>query len=157
MIRWTDFNMTEPEWIVAPNDLAIDSCHFRNAYNETENCEKWSYDRTYYGDTRATQVYIICDKKKYILKIENELWKHRVNSYWVVIFSKHRTSIDKRNTMCIAGVTLVLCLGGEEAIFAGQFIYSIFKSSFFSIFRLKYNFLKFRFAIRLLCFLFRSL
>lgn len=69
MIRWTDFNITEPEWIVAPDDLTIDSCHFKNAYNETENCEKWLYDRTYYGDTRATQVYIICNEKE--IRFEN--------------------------------------------------------------------------------------
>ncbi|KAE9544542.1 hypothetical protein AGLY_000083 [Aphis glycines] len=49
-------------WIVAPK-FNNDSCQAINTYNQTVNCEKWIFNETYYGTTRATQWNMICDNR----------------------------------------------------------------------------------------------
>lgn len=55
MIPETVSNTTE--WIMAPSHMVIkdDSCNVQ-MFNETVKCQKWSFNETYYGYTRATQV-----------------------------------------------------------------------------------------------------
>lgn len=45
-------------WIAAPGVLN-DSCKVMNSFNETVTCNKWIFDRTYYEDTRTTEVNTI--------------------------------------------------------------------------------------------------
>jgi len=52
----SEFNSTE--WITAPNERVIDSCKLKTNFSGIQNCEKWSFDETYYGTTRATQVIV---------------------------------------------------------------------------------------------------
>uniref|UniRef100_A0A2S2PSA5 Organic cation transporter-like protein n=1 Tax=Schizaphis graminum TaxID=13262 RepID=A0A2S2PSA5_SCHGA len=49
-------------WIVAPK-FNNDSCQALNTFNKTINCEKWVFNETYYGSTRATQWNMICDNR----------------------------------------------------------------------------------------------
>lgn len=55
MIPETESNTTK--WIMAPSHMVIkdDSCNVQ-IFNQTVKCEKWSFNETYYGYTRATQV-----------------------------------------------------------------------------------------------------
>jgi len=56
MVLLTRFNSTELGWVEAPDNWIIDSCHMINGTRQIEKCQKWSYDKTYYGETRATEV-----------------------------------------------------------------------------------------------------
>jgi hypothetical protein len=42
-------------WFATP-EIFNDSCKVMNDFNETVACEKWIFDRTYYEDTRTTEV-----------------------------------------------------------------------------------------------------
>lgn len=55
MVPETISNITT--WIMAPSDMVIngDSCNVQ-MFNETVKCQMWSFNETYYGNTRATQV-----------------------------------------------------------------------------------------------------
>lgn len=56
LYRCSMVNSTERALI--SKSFEIDECNIRYGYdyNETKKCESWSFDRTFYGDTRATQV-----------------------------------------------------------------------------------------------------
>lgn len=57
MILQTHFNSTELDWVEAPDNWINGSCHIKiNGTRQIEKCQKWSYDKTYYGETRATEV-----------------------------------------------------------------------------------------------------
>lgn len=133
MIKWSDLNMTEPEWIVAPDDLTIDSCHFRNDYNKTEKCQMWLYDKTYYGATRATQWNMVCDNR-WMGSLAQMSYMFGVFTGAVVLGSL-ADKYGRKRIFCISAVLqLILSVGvafltNYWVFIATTYVYGIFGSS----------------------------
>ncbi|XP_050536358.1 organic cation transporter protein [Daktulosphaira vitifoliae] len=65
MIQNISLNESKPSWVIAPQDRIYDkeSCSVLNFANVTTKCEQWSFNKTYYENTRAIQWNMVCDRK----------------------------------------------------------------------------------------------
>lgn len=54
----TEWAVPPHSWILKDDNGNDDSCKVRDLENNTIICEKWKFNRTYFEDTRTTQVII---------------------------------------------------------------------------------------------------
>jgi len=127
----SEFNSTE--WIKAPNERVIDSCKLKTNFSGIQNCEKWSFDETYYGTTRATQWNMICDNR-WMGSLAQMSYMFGVFTGAVVLGSL-ADKFGRKRIFCISAVLQLLLsvgvafLNNYWVFVVTTYIYGIFGSS----------------------------
>ncbi|XP_060881015.1 organic cation transporter protein [Metopolophium dirhodum] len=136
-----DYNCLIPElesesnitnWIVAPK-FNNDSCQAIINYNKTINCEKWSFNETYYGSTRATQWNMICDNR-WMGSLAQMSYMFGVFTGAVVLGSL-ADKFGRKKIFCVSAVAQlflsvgVAFLNNYWIFIATTYVYGIFGSS----------------------------